>query len=726
MIALPLTLLLLLLLPLTGSVLLIALARRFGEPLSGYVGTGVAMLTFGVSVAAMVTWLDEGALTWGYEHAPLISFYKWLPIGYYDGQRNKGFLDLVVYVDSLTIIMTVMVSFVSTLVHLFSLGYMRGDKRYPQFFSYLSLFTFCMIGLLLSGTLLQLLIFWELVGLCSYLLIGFWRDKPEAGPAAIKAFVMNRVGDVGFIVGTAILASILGNVTLPDLWLALHSGAHEGVLSTNLLTIVGVLLLCGAIGKSAQFPLHTWLPDAMAGPTPVSALIHAATMVAAGVFLLARIYPILTPDARLVVVIIGAVTIAIGSLCALAQRDIKRALAFSTIAQLGYMVLAIGVGSWVGAMFHLLTHAFFKALLFLGAGNVIHGMHHSSRLEDYGGLFRRMPVTAVTFAIGLLAMSGAPYLSGFYSKEMILAHAAAWTNLAADTNRGVMLQGVLWVPVIAAYLTPLYMTRLWMLTFAGRTRKRSIFKHAGEAGVMSFPLVVLAGLSIVAGFSWFPIKAMVESTLKETRGYFAAMPNLDRTRIDPYQTTWPTLTVPGESILDEPAESTEIIRTPTEQRVEAGYDRAHHLTGWAWLVGIVAGVAIYSRGFAVTDRLTRFAPIGAVRHWLANRMYFDDLYDFVFLGTVQMMTGVAVAVDRYVIDPLVDGVARGAARLGVGVARTDDVAVDGIVRGVSAGVWEGGGLMRLAHNGRVRVYVASAVIALTLAGATVLLVMVAR
>lgn len=721
MLTLPILIILLLAIPLATSILLLVFGRRFGEPLAGYVGTAASMLTFGVTIAMLVTWIYQSA-NWGFELGPYIDFVPWLPIGQYDGQRHSGFLDLVVYVDSLAIAMTTMVALVSAVVHLFSLGYMKDDPRYPQFFCYLSLFSFCMMGLLISGSLLQLLIFFELVGLCSYLLIGFWREKRAASAAAIKAFVTNRVGDVGFIVGFSILVAYFGTTTLPDLWLMLGHVSTDDSLY-GLLTIVGVLLAFGAFGKSAQFPLHTWLPDAMAGPTPVSALIHAATMVAAGVFLLARIYPILTQDALLFILIIGATTILLGSLCALAQRDLKKALAFSTIAQLGYMVLAIGVGSWTGAMFHLLTHAFFKALLFLGAGNVIHTMHHDGQLDHYGGLWRRMPVTAVTFAIGILAMSGAPFLSGFYSKEMIIAHAAAYTNLASESNRAVLLQLAFWVPAIAAFLTPLYMTRLWMLTFAGRPRKRQLYRHAGEAGVMSFPLVLLSGMAIVAGYTWFPIQSLIDGTLRETRGYFDNMAALDASRRDPLHAAWPTLSMPTESVVEngEPAEPRDVVRSPLEARVQRGYDTAHAVTGWAWLIGIVSGMLIWSRAFAVTDWLARFKLFAVGRHCLAHRFYFDDLYDLVFVGAVQILTTVATSIDRYLIDPILDASARATASIARFSARADDGAVDGLVRGISNTIWAGGGAMRLTQSGRVRLYVASAagIVVLVLAGVVI-------
>ncbi|MGC4031818.1 MAG: proton-conducting transporter membrane subunit [Tepidisphaeraceae bacterium] len=447
----------------------------------------------------------------------------------------------------------------------------------------------------------------------------------------------------------------------------------------------------------------------MAGPTPVSALIHAATMVAAGVFLLIRIDPILTADARLFVTVIGAITIAVGSLCAVAQRDLKQALAYSTMAQLGYMVLGVGVGSRDGAGFHLVTHAFFKALLFLAAGVVIHGMHHKSRLEHFGGLFRRMPITAITFAIGALAMSAVPFFSGYYSKEVLLAHAASWVSLAHDDGRSGLWSLVLWVPVIAAYITPFYLTRLWMLTFAGKPRDVHAFEHAGEPGLLSFPLALLSGLAIVSGYSWFPVKSMVEVSANETQIVTAAVAK----DVNALAHVWP---MPSESNGDadpdtQPAESS----TP-EGRVEAGMATAATLTHWAWLVGLVAGVAVYARGFAVTERLAKFAVVRWPREWLRHRMYFDDLYRWVVVGSVRIIGKAIDWIDRRVIDGVLNGVARLYAAAGLLTAIIDDQVVDGAVRGISATVRGGGGAVGWTQGGRIRVYVASAVVMIALVG----------
>src|SRR4051794_30714869 len=402
------------LLPLLSFAVLVFIGKRMGNPLAGWFGTVAIGGSFVCTMWGMVIWLSQATgSAWGYGVRAINLPYHWIPVGTNGSMNTSGYLDIGIYVDSVTILMFAMITGIATLVHLFSIGYMHEDKRFPRFFTYLGLFCFSMLGLVLGGTALQLFIFWELVGLCSYLLIGFWYEKKSASNAAIKAFVVNRIGDFGFLIGFGILFYHVGNVSLPDLWrilgtagagtaIALPGGA---MFTTGLLTVMGIGLFFGAVGKSAQFPLHVWLPDAMEGPTPVSALIHAATMVAAGVYLVGRIFPILTPDAKLFIAIIGATTLTMAALIALAQTDIKKVLAYSTLSQLGYMILAMGIGSWVGGLFHLITHAFFKALLFLGSGSVIHAAHHEQEMPQYGGLVREIPVTRSTLWIPAIAIA---------------------------------------------------------------------------------------------------------------------------------------------------------------------------------------------------------------------------------------------------------------------------------------------------------------------------------
>ena len=408
-----------------------------------------------------------------------------------------GAVRLGLLLDPLTAFMCVMVTFVGLLIFIFSTGYMKEDPNVTRFFCFLSLFAAAMLGLLIANSLLLLFICWELVGLASYLLIGFWFHKPEAAAAAKKAFITTRIGDLGLLLGMVWLYDSTGSLLFYDggngvleatALTALGTQMTVGGLAVS--TAIGLLIFCGAVGKSGQFPLHVWLPDAMEGPTPVSALIHAATMVAAGVFLMARVYPLLTPDALMVVAAIGAITALLGASIAVAQNDIKRILAFSTVSQLGYMMLAVGVGSWVTAIFHLLTHAFFKALLFLGAGSVIHAAHHEQDIRELGGLRTRMKITFATFAIGMMALAGVPFFSGFYSKEAVLHAAHNWQVSHLPLYAG----------LVAVVLTAFYMTRLMMEVFFGAPRSESS-EHAHEnSAVMTVPLVLLAVCAFGLGF----------------------------------------------------------------------------------------------------------------------------------------------------------------------------------------------------------------------------------
>ncbi|HWA25912.1 MAG TPA: NADH-quinone oxidoreductase subunit L [Lacunisphaera sp.] len=429
--------------------------------------------------------------------------FPWFGVG--ANSLRLGFL-----LDPLTAFMVVMVTFVGLLIFIFSTGYMKADANAKQFFCFLSLFAAAMLGLVVANSLLLLFISWELVGLASYLLIGFWFSKPAAAAAAKKAFITTRIGDLGFLLGLLWLQDARGSLLFYDGGAGILESAALGQLSAILpcglaaSTAIGLLIFCGAVGKSGQFPLHVWLPDAMEGPTPVSALIHAATMVAAGVFLIARVYPLMAADQALagvpvhalsVVAFIGAITALLGALIAVAQNDIKRILAFSTVSQLGYMMLAIGVGSWVAAIFHLLTHAFFKALLFLGAGSVIHAAHHEQDIRRLGGLSGKMKVTFVTFAIGTMALVGVPLLfSGFWSKEAVLHAAHGWS----------VSHFPFYAAVSGVVLTAFYNTRLMAETFFGAPRSDEA-SHAHENGpAMVLPLVILAICAVALGFLGTP------------------------------------------------------------------------------------------------------------------------------------------------------------------------------------------------------------------------------
>jgi len=391
-------------------------------------------------------------------------------------------IDIGLQIDRLSKLMLCVVTGVGSLIHIFSLGYMKEDRDFPRYFAFLSLFIFSMLGIVLADNFVMMFIFWELVGISSYLLIGFWFEKPSAADAAKKAFLTNRVGDFGFLIGILMVWTVFDSISFDTIEYKVETGMAISGLA-------GFLIFCGAMGKSAQFPLHVWLPDAMEGPTPVSALIHAATMVAAGVYMLCRVFFLIDGTwAMEAIAWIGGLTALMAALMAVQQDDIKRILAYSTLSQLGYMVMAVGLGSPDAAMFHLTTHASFKALLFLGAGSVIVALHHEQDIWKMGGLRDRMPKTYWTFLIGTMALCGVPLFSGFFSKEAILA-------VALENNILLFL-----VAVLVALLTTFYMTRLFIVAFMGKPRSSHAEQAKESPAVMTVPLLVLAVPSVLAGY----------------------------------------------------------------------------------------------------------------------------------------------------------------------------------------------------------------------------------
>jgi NADH-quinone oxidoreductase subunit L len=475
---------------------------------------GVAIAALGGSLLFSIVALSQtlGPVEGATPGEHFVTNFAWFDLGQ-DTVRLSWLL------DPLTAFMCVMVSFVGLLIFIFSLGYMREDDNFARFFCFLSLFAAAMLGVVISNSLLLLFICWELVGLASYLLIGFWFHKPAAAAAAKKAFMVTRIGDLGFLIGLLWLYHSTDTLLFYDSGRGCLESGALAMLTTHaaggllLSTAIGLLIFCGAMGKSGQFPLHVWLPDAMEGPTPVSALIHAATMVAAGVFLMARMFPLMNADqscvgaplhALTVVAFIGAITALMGACIAVAQTDIKRVLAFSTISQLGYMMLALGVGSWVAAIFHLLTHAFFKALLFLCAGSVIHATHHEQDMRRLGGLSQRMRLTFATFTVGTLALAGFPFIfSSFWSKEAILMAAGEWHASHLP----------FFMALAAVVLTAFYMTRLLAEVFLGAPRTAPA-AHAHESpAAMAVPLAILAVFAVGLGFVGTPAWPWLQAKL---------------------------------------------------------------------------------------------------------------------------------------------------------------------------------------------------------------------
>lgn len=416
-------------------------------------------------------------------------------------------------IDAPARLLLFVVSFVGFLIHIFSLGYMADDDAKARYFGGLSIFMFSMLGITLADNLIMIFVFWELVGFSSYLLIAHYFSTEEATKASRKAFIVNRIGDFGFLIGIVLTYWIFGTVSLAEL------GARAN--SDLVTTFLCLALACGFIGKSAQFPLHVWLPDAMAGPTPVSALIHAATMVAAGIYLLLRIEFLFTPEALALLALLGASMGLYAGFCALVQRDIKKVLAYSTLSQLGYMAAAFGLGMPGIALFHLMTHAFFKALMFLGSGSVIHACHHEQDIFKYGGLRKRMPITAYTFLIGVLAISGVCFLSGYFSKDAILLGAydqiSIFDTISGDRKFNLFALFVFVVLYAGAILTALYMFRLYFITFEGEPRSKYAKQAKENSPLMTGPLVVLAILSVIGGYHALFPSSIVGALIEDIR-----------------------------------------------------------------------------------------------------------------------------------------------------------------------------------------------------------------
>jgi NADH-quinone oxidoreductase subunit L len=637
--------------PFAASLIILSLskARRKSAVALAVIGEVLALV---LSILAFVPTLQATGFR-------AVQNFEWFTFG--QQTLRLGFL-----LDPLAAAMLVMITLVGLCIFVFSVGYMADDKNFTRFFAYLSFFSGAMLGLVIANSLLLLFIFWELVGLASYLLIGFWIEKPGAAAAAKKAFITTRIGDMGFFLGLLWLYGRSGTLLFYDGGNGCLESAGLAMLGASA-TFIALLIFCGAAGKSGQFPLHVWLPDAMEGPTPVSALIHAATMVAAGVFLVARVYPLfslgatngVTPSLT-VVVWIGVTTALMAALIAIAQEDIKRILAYSTVSQLGLMMVSLGVGGVAAGIMHLLAHGFFKALLFLGAGSVIHGCHGEQDIRKMGGLRRLMPVTFMTYAIGMMALSGVPFFfSGGWTKEEILHATAHWH--ASRWPFYLMLAGVI--------LTALYMTRQMIYVFFGQTRSCS--EHAHESTrVMTMPLIVLALCAI----------------------FFSVL-------LTP---AWPWLYgyLLGEPVHFEIAGLVQPMLFVSLALVSAG---------------VVVGVWMYRKaGVSDRDRPAEIDPLEyaqpALFRFLANKMWIDELYDRTVIAFSWMAARLSDWMDRYFWDGLVRGFGAIGQLFGIFTAGVDERGINAGVDETTAGARGLGRLMSSAHSGQIQTYLGAVAI----------------
>ncbi|WP_343562919.1 NADH-quinone oxidoreductase subunit L [Kiloniella sp. b19] len=590
-------------LPLLGSFIAGVFGKVIGDRAAQVLTTGLLLVSAVLSIVTFKNVALDG-------NAYVATLFTWISSGDFT-------LSWALKIDTLTAVMLIVVTVVSSMVHLYSFGYMSEDKSKARFFSYLSLFTFMMLMLVTSDNLVQMFFGWEGVGLASYLLIGFWYHKESACAAAMKAFLVNRVADIGFALGIMGIFVLFGTVNFAEIFPAVP-GLAEAQFSFlwfegHALTIICLLLFIGAMGKSAQLGLHTWLPDAMEGPTPVSALIHAATMVTAGVFMLARMSPVFefAPTALEVVTYVGAATAFFAATVGLTQFDIKRVIAYSTCSQLGYMFFAIGVSAYGGAIFHLMTHAFFKALLFLGAGSVIHAMHHEQDMRKMGGIYKLIPATYILMWIGSWALAGLPPFAGFFSKDLILE--AAWADQTTHGNLAY------WLGTAAAFMTAFYSWRLLIMTFHGNPRAdKHTMDHVHESPmVMMIPLLVLAVGAVLSG--WLGYSYFVGEVAERAAFWGDALFIL-----------------------------------PENDSVAA----AHHVPTWVKLtplvisvLGIVAAYVFYMFVPSLPETFVRiFRPVHA---FLFNKWYFDELYDVLFvrptkaLGRVFWKGGDEAIIDAY-------------------------------------------------------------------------------
>jgi NADH-quinone oxidoreductase subunit L len=546
----------------------------------------------------------------------------WIPSG--DFSLRFEFL-----FDSLSCVMTMVVTWVSFLIHLYSIGYMQGDHSYARYFTYLNIFVFFMLVLVLGNNFPLMFVGWEGVGLASYLLIGFWYDDTAKATAGRKAFIVNRIGDFGFILGIFLIFFVFGSLNYQEVFKkALDPEFMIGVPGI-IITTIALLLFVGAVGKSAQFPLYVWLPDAMAGPTPVSALIHAATMVTAGVYMIARcnVFYFESPVAQLVVVSVAAFTAIFAASIALTQNDIKKVLAYSTVSQLGYMFLGVGCGAYAAGMFHLVTHAFFKALLFLGAGSVIHALGGEQDIRKMGGLRKFLPVTCLTFFIGTLAISGVPLLSGFFSKDEILS---------ALYEGGYTIYWI--IGIITAVLTAFYMMRLYLLTFEGKTRILEKIKHHLHESpqVMIIPLLILAVLSVISGYMGIP-------------AFMGKIIGIYNSNIfEEFLST--SIPLKGMKEIEHPL---------FEQWTVVGFSIAASFLGIC-LAGYMYLVKPHS-----SETFVKIPIISTLYRWSCRKWFIDEIYEVMFVRTFNFISKdlLWANVDVIIIDGAVNGVASVAKRM---------------------------------------------------------------
>jgi len=636
-------------LPLLSVGLLAILGRRLGTPLAGWTATALAALSFGASLWALVIWCSPGGrhfhgVSWGMRERP-INLSAAASSGSTGQQETSPLRELGIYIDSLTIAMFALITLVAVLASAFAIGFMRGDAQYPRFFLLQALLIFYVLGLVLCGSLTLALAFWICGALATYLLIGFWKPSHAPRLAARRSALLLGVGDLLLLIGIVLLAHFAGTLHYPKLWAVLSDadtgqaviiGSHR--LSAALLTAIEICLILGIGARVALFPLHAWWGDAAEAPTPALTLLQAAGFSVCGIYLLARLFPILTPNAKLLLAILGATTALLAALIAIAHADLKRVICFCILSQLGTIIMALGIGSWGGGLFHLITCGFVGSLLLLGCGSVIWGAGHRRRLSELGGLWPRMPVTAATFAVGALSLAGVPALAVEHSRAMIMTDAASFASLASQFGgRSAMYWAFFVIPIISATLVAFALTRCWMLVFWGKPRRRDIYEKAAEHSVLWTPLLMLTVLAVFAGSVLGAadlLGASMSESSAEAQAWLKTGAATGPSRYFIFDSAWP-MQSSAPVIAAQAAEA--LSDVPPDQFTPAAYAQAHgqllqhRWSRWTWVIGIIAGLATYRRGYRYPRKLQRrLPPLRHVRLWLADEMSFMAMYEWTF------------------------------------------------------------------------------------------------
>jgi NADH-quinone oxidoreductase subunit L len=801
------------LLPLLSFVVLFLGGRRWGK-VGAYVATAAIAGACVLSLMGLVEFVSHshhGHEHQGHAHAaetagdhagpPWHGSIDWATLSFTNEDSRATALTLGYYIDGLSAVMFAMVTFIATLIHVFSIGYMADEQqervddhqahvtrrgRFPRFFMFLSLFCFSMLNLILADNLFQVFLSWELVGICSYLLISFYYERRSAQDAANKAFITNRIGDAGFIIGLLIFWTYGGTFSLhttehvmvdaageplmvkgkqrvkvnTGLYDIVRAPSHAGhghdmpragevvrvdpveidgmkylevkeqgsqvivfrpnvhfhapekredgrevmdadphgapipTMPTWMLVLGGIGIFLGCVGKSAQFPLQVWLPDAMEGPTPVSALIHAATMVAAGVYLVGRAMPLFTHEVMLVVAYTGAITLFVAATIAIVQTDIKKVLAYSTVSQLGFMMLALGVGGWVAGLFHLVTHAFFKALLFLGSGSVIYGCHHEQEMTKMGGLYPKMKITALTMLVGVLAIAGTPLFSGWYSKDAIVVSSISFVSL----NPKHFL--LFFLPLLTAGITAFYMFRLWFMTFTGEARDHHVHEHAHESPrVMTVPLILLALFSVIVAWGTNPFD--VQASALEHQLHAARPASL----LKEHGLKVSTAVKQGETTVDGGNFfSKDSLFVNVYERAGLGpHDLAGILALLAAFLGVAIAFVVYFFGYL--DPAETKEQFAGVHRFLMNKWYFDELYSALLVRPAVVVATWARWFDQTVIDNVLNWLGRTTVRVARFDGAVDLGIVDGLVNLTGNVVFGVGNWLRNVQTGYLRSYI---------------------